>query len=105
MIAGRMTERVVLMEPTATTDGFGSEVVTYSDFRTVHAEVQWKTGGIFLQASELFPDGHIEVIIRDAHPVEAKWRIRYNGEQYQVGAVAPNRVKGLKRLICDKVND
>ena len=105
MIAGRMTERVVLLEPTVTRDKFGSEVTTYDDFRTVHAEVQWKSGGTNLQVSELFPDGHIEVIIRDAHPVEAKWRIRCNGELYHVGAVALNRVKGLKRLICDKVND
>ena len=105
MIAGRMTEMVVLMQPSTATNGFGSDVVTFADFRTVHAEVQWKSGGTYQQASELFPDGHIEVIIRIAHPVEAKWRIRYNGEVYNVAAVAPNRVKGLKRLICDKVND
>ena len=105
MIAGRMTERVVLIQPSATTNGFGSDVVSYTDVKTVHAEVQWKSGGTYQQASELFPDGHIEVIIRDAHQVEAKWRIRYNGEVYNVAAVAPNRVKGLKRLICDKVND
>ena len=105
MIAGRMTERVVLLQPTSTEDKFGSEVVEFTALKTVHAEVQWKSGGTYEQASELFPDGHIEVIVRIAHPVEAKWRIRYNGELYNVTAVAPNRVKGLKRLICDKVND
>ena len=105
MIAGRMTERVVLLQPSVTKDKFGAETTSYESSRTVHAEVMWKSGGLRGEVGERFPDGRVEVIIRDAHTVDPLWRLTYQGLTYQVAAVEHNRVKGLKRLICDRVNE
>lgn len=105
MISGRLTEYVTLYAPVAGTNKFGSEDISYPTGKRVHAEVVWKTGRISEEASELFPDGRIEVIIYDAHTVAEKWRLVYAGVTYSVGAIEHNRRRGLKRLICDKVND
>lgn len=105
MIAGRLNERVTLFSPSVTTDGFGAETTSYAASATVHAEVNWKSGSTGTQVSEIFPDGRIEVIIRDAHEVGDKWRVLYAGTLYSVSAVEHNRSRGLKRLLCEKVNE
>lgn len=104
MIAGRLTEFVLLQKPSVTTDAFGSDIVSYSAGKLVHAELNWKAGHISQEASELFPDGRVEVIIYDAHEVAEKWHVVYAGVTYSVGAIEHNRRKGLRRLICDRVN-
>ena len=105
MIAGRLTEYVTLLRPVVTKDDYGSKVTSYVTCRRVHAEVQWKQGGTGLEVSELFPDVRLNVIVYYAHPVEEKWRIEYDGTPYNVTAVERSRTRGLKRLICEKVNE
>lgn len=105
MIAGRLTEFVVLQEPTVVTDAFGAEVISYTGGAPIHAEVNWKSGRLSQEASELFPDGRVEIVIYAAHTVAEKWRVVYQGVTYIVGAIEFNRRKGLKRLICDRVNE
>lgn len=105
MIAGRLTERVKLFQPTTTTDSFGSNTVTYIDKGTVHAEVKWKNGSTKGEASELFSGDSIEILIRPAHTCAPKWRAVYMGVTYYVEAIEYNRLKGLKRLLCNKVNE
>lgn len=106
MIAGRLTEFVELQEPFVEKDDrFGSDVISYPTGKIVHAEVVWKSGKISEEVSELFPDRRIEVLIYAAHRVEEKWHLVYSGVVYSVSAVEHNRRRGLKRLICDRVND
>ena len=105
MISGRLTEFVELYEPAVNKNDFGEEVVTFPKGVRVHAEVVWRSGHISQEASELFPDGRIEVVIYSAHRVAKKWQLVYAGVTYSVGAIEHNRRRGLKRLVCDKVNE
>lgn len=104
MIAGRLNDWVTLMRPEVSTDGFGAETTSYLPYGYVRAEVKWKSGALSPELSEVFADVHLEVIVRDAHPVAAKWRLVHAGETYTVDAAEHNRLKGLRRLICSKVN-
>lgn len=104
MIAGRMTERVTLRAPSVEVDGFGAETTTWTDYRTVRAEVRWTSGSTRAEASELFQDVRLEVVVRSAHPVGDRWRLVFSGVEYNIAAVERNRVKGLLRLLCEKVN-
>lgn len=104
MIAGLLNDWVTLMRPAVSTDGFGAETTSYESYGRVRAEVRWKSGTLSMELAELFPDVHLEVIVRDAHPAEAKWRVVHGGETYTVEAVERNRLKGMRRLICSKVN-
>ena len=104
MIAGLLNERVTLLRPSVSTDGFGAETTSYETYGEVRAEVRWKSGALSPELSEIFPDVHLEVMVRDAHPVAAKWRLVHAGDTYTVDAAEHNRLKGLRRLICSKVN-
>lgn len=105
MIAGRMTERVKLQKPTAVVDKFGSKTITYTDQVTANCEVVWKNGSTSSEASELFANVRVEFLIRDAHTVDTGWRAIYGTTPYYVSAVEHNRVRGFKRLICDRINE
>lgn len=47
-----------------------------------------------------------DFIVRWESPVAEKWRVeeQQGGDLWQVEAVEPNRRKGLKKLMCRKVN-
>lgn len=104
MIAGKLTERVTLLRPSVTTDAFGAESTDFTPEGVVHAQVTWKTGSLSREVSEFFPTGRIEVVIYDRHPAEAKWRVQYGADLFQVQAVEHVRLRGMKRLYCEKVN-
>ena len=67
MIAGRLTEYVELRKPVVATDSFGAEQISYPAGPTIHAEVNWKSGHLSQEASELFPDGRVEIILSLIH--------------------------------------
>ena len=104
MIAGLLNDWVTLLRPEVSTDGFGAETTSYESYGRVRAEVRWKSGTLSPELAELFPDVHLEVVVREAHPAAAKWRVVHEGEIYTVEAVERNRLKGLRRLICSKAN-
>lgn len=105
MIAGLLNEIVSLSRPVVSTDNYGAETTSYEFYKSVRAEVRWKSGQISNEAAELFAGEKMEVIVRDAHPIAAKWLVEYNGEKFGVTAVEHNRLKGLRRAFCDRLND
>lgn len=105
MQAGRMKYRLVLMEPTADGDGFGEETPTFKELRTVAAERVKVNGNRSEEVGEHFPDYRAEFNIRDAHPVKENWRVRQlGGYEYTVTNIIPNLDRGMKTLICERVN-
>ncbi len=105
MQAGRMRYKLVLLEPVSTEDGFGEETPGYKEFRTVAAERVKTTGSRSEEVGEHFPDYRAEFNIRDAHPVKENWRVKQlGGHEYTVTNVIPNIDRGMKTLICERVN-
>lgn len=106
MQAGRMKERLELLRPERTTGGFGDEAVSYTPVATVHAERVKYTARRSEEAAEHFADYYAEFNIRDAHAVADGWRARQvGGELYTVVSVLHNRDRGMKTLICERVNE
>lgn len=100
-----MRYRLVLLDPVSDEDGFGEETPVYSEFRTVAAERVKATGSRSEEVGEHFPDYRAEFNIRDAHPVKENWRVRQPGGcEYTVTNVIPNIERGMKTLICERVN-
>lgn len=105
MQAGRMKYRLLLLEPVIDTEGFGEETPTYKEFRTVAAERVKASGSRSEEVGEHFPDYRVEFNIRDAHPVKENWRVRQlGGYEYIVANIIPNLDRGMKTLICERVN-
>lgn len=106
MIAGRMTERLALMRPRTEQNQYGAWVTTWEDTRTVAAERERQTGSRSEEAGEHFADYRAEYLIRDAHPVAENWRVRETGGSlYTVTNIIPYPRRGMKRLVCVRVNE
>lgn len=106
MQAGRMRNKLELLRPVYDVDGYGSDETSYVSVRTVWAERVKLSGNRSDEVDEHFPDYRAEFNIRYAHPVEENWRVRQlGGHLYTVTNIIPNIEKGMKTLVCDRVNE
>lgn len=106
MIAGRMKYRLTILEPQTVRNTYGEETTDYVATRTVHAERVKHSGKRSEEVNEHFPDYNVEFNIRDVHPVAENWRVQQlGGYLYTVTAIEPNLDKGMKTLICTRVNE
>lgn len=105
MRAGALKYKLVLLEPVYTEGRMGAQKVTYTERRTVWAERVKMTGSRSEEVGEHFPDYRVEFNIRDAHPVKENWRVRQlGGYEYTVTNIIPNLDRGMKTLVCDRLN-
>lgn len=106
MRAGAMKYRLALLKKETRTNDFGEEAETYVQTRVVHAERVKHSGNRSEEVGEHFPDYRVEFNIRDAHPVEENWRVRMlGGHLYTVTNTIPNIDRGMKTLVCVRVNE
>lgn len=106
MRAGALKYKLTLLQPVAATNAYGEEAVTYEATRTVWAERVKQSGGRSEEVGEHFPDYRAEFNIRDAHPIEENWRMQQlGGCLYTVTKVIPNVDRGMKTLVCERVNE
>lgn len=82
------------------------QITTYELQRTVRAQRVKQSGNRSEEVGEHFPDYRAEYNIRDAHQVEENWRVQQlGGYLYTVVAIIPNLDRGMKTLICERVNE
>lgn len=100
-----MKYKLVLMQPVSEGDGFGEDTPKYKEHRVVWAERVKATGNRSEEVGEHFPDYRAEFNIRDAHPVKENWRVKQlGGYEYTVTNIIPNIDRGMKILVCERVN-
>lgn len=105
MQAGRMRYRLKVFEPVSDADKFGEETPDYRYVRTIHAERVKLSGRRSEEVGEHFPDYSVQFNIRDAHQVKENWRVEEcGGYLYTVTNVLPNVDRGMKTLVCERVN-
>lgn len=106
MRAGDMKYRLQLLEPVTATDRFGEESTDYQPTRIIHAERVKLSGNRSEEVGEHFPDYRVEFRIRDVHPVDENWRVQQlGGYLYTVTNIVPNVDRGMKTLVCTRVNE
>lgn len=105
MRAGALKYRLVLMEPVYAPGRMGDKKADYIDRGTVWAERVKMTGNRSEEVGEHFADYRVEFNIRDAHRVSENWHVRQlGGYEYIVTNVIPNLDRGMKTLVCDRLN-
>lgn len=104
MIAGRLTDRIELLRPIEEINAFGDEKTRYESLGVIHAERVKFTGSYRLEVAEHFPDYRAEFNVRSAHQVKENWHVIYNGAEYVVVNIIPNRSRGMNTLICERIN-
>ena len=106
MRAGAMKYRLLLMQPKASTNDFGEEATTYEPLAVIWAERVKQSGSRSNEVGEHFPDYRAEFNIRDAHRVKENWRVQQlGGYLYSVTNIIPNLDKGMKTIVCERVNE
>lgn len=106
MIAGRMKHRLQVLQPISTEGGYGDEVTEWKLVNTIHAELVKQTGNRSEEVGEHYPNYNVEYNINAAHKIEENWRVQQlGGYLYTVATVIPNIDKGMKTLVCERVNE
>lgn len=106
MKAGPLKYRLSLLKPVVVANGYGEEVVTYVETRTVHAGRTKMSGSWGVTVGEKFPDYNTEWDIREEHEVEENWRVKeLAGYLYTVKNIIPNPDRQMKTLVCERVNE
>ena len=106
MMAGRMKYKLKLLKPQETKNDYGEAKITYAETKVINAERVKTNGRRSEEVSEHFPDYAAEFNIRDAHIVDENWRVQQlGGYLYTVTNIIPNLDKGMKTLVCERVNE
>lgn len=97
MRAGGLDRRVTLREPSAGTDTIGQPTETWADAATVWAEVREIKGREYFEAAQVQAERTVTFRIRYRSDVTEKWRIVWNGTEYDIRALAEiGRREGLE---------
>lgn len=100
-----MKSRLVIKEPVIVIDKFHAEKIVWTERKTIHAERVKESAYRHIEASEPFPDHRAVFHIRAAHHIGENWRVReVGGIEYVVAAIIENRDRGMKTLICERLN-
>lgn len=101
-----MKYRLEIQQPTVTKDKYGAENTVYTTVRIVHAERVKTSGARSEEMGEHFPDYSAQFNVRYEHPIEENWRVKQlGGYLYTVTNIVPNIDRGMKTLICARVNE
>lgn len=111
MKIGRMYTRLRWRKPSALVTATGAREVTFINQGIILAERASMRATERNEAGEMYADMHAEYNVRYQHNIRRGDRLTEcdeygveNGVEMEVTAVINNRRKGLKTIICDRVN-
>ncbi len=97
MNIGKLDRRITLEQNTATANDFGEQVPGWSEVGEVWARVDYGKGNEDFQSGEQVAVQRIDFTIRYRKSLSARLRITYEGQVYDIEAVAElGRRAGLK---------
>lgn len=109
MRAGELREcKLQIIKPTTVVDDFGAEHTEWSAVSTARAQRVKMSGSRVNEVGELFPNYVAEYIIRYPITIEENWRVCDlfdNEKTYVVTNIIPNRLKGMKTISCERLNE
>lgn len=93
--------------PSPEGNGFGEEERAWESMGCIPAERVKLSGSASGEAGDAFAAYMTQWNVHDCDPVEEQWRVREKGTSvlYTVTAVIPNAPRGMKTLICVRVNE
>lgn len=105
MYAAKLTMQITLLRPAAKDDALAGVGCAWEDAGSARAErVSW-SGQMRAESGERWSETRLTLRLRAGHKVRAGWRLRADGELYEVCAAEENRRRGMLTLICEAVNE
>ena len=105
MIAGKLNEVVILAEPIASKNNYGSTKTEWLERKVTKASVVQKNGDRVVVNNEIFNTYTVEFQIWDYHKINEKWRVFWNDNKYQIESIIPERNKKKLTIITSLVNE
>jgi SPP1 family predicted phage head-tail adaptor len=97
-----MNHRITLMRREAGKDSVGQPVTDWVDVATIWAHVLFQSGAEVLRANADVSVKRASIRIRSRRDIDASWRVRYAGEEYEVkGSPLPDRDPMFMFLVCE----
>jgi SPP1 family predicted phage head-tail adaptor len=96
-----MNHRITLLKPPVGTDAAGQPLTEFSNVGTIWADVRFQTGAEVMRANAEVAIKRASVRIRARKDVDASWRIRYQGEEFDVKSALPDADRSFTFLVCE----
>jgi len=103
MQAGRLRHRCTLQQKQRNADGMGGGLETWTERRSLWAEIAIPTGRVATVAQQLEATVTAEIRVRLAADIRAGMRLVHGGTTYAIEAVLPDNDRTLLRLLCSSV--
>ena len=103
--AGKLNDRVTILEPTTEQGKFGEQVTTWSEARTVWANVVFQRGVHALTAGESWLTGSISVTMRDNKTIHDRCRLKWDGKTYLIESFNRSGRDGSIAIVATKVDE
>tara|TARA_R110002051_G_scaffold280089_1_gene341630 strand:+ start:6516 stop:6836 length:321 start_codon:yes stop_codon:yes gene_type:complete len=93
MQIGSLDRRIVIEEPSTSPDDFGELIITWSTYRTVWADVNWKGGNEREELQRITATSKVVFTIRNLSiAVTEMMRINYDSKYYYIKVI--NEIDG-----------
>lgn len=103
--AGLLDKRIVIEQRSATRDGIGQPVETWSPIANGNAwaSILYPTGLSAIRAGSEVAEVNVSIRLRYREDVTEAHRVRHGSDLFDVQAVLPNKAKGYVDLLCKEV--
>ncbi len=105
LTAGKLTERVTILTPKTERGEFGEQVTSWTEAKTVWANVVYQRGVYALTAGEGWLTGSVTVTMRDNRTVTERCRLVWDGKTYLIESLNRSKPDGSLTIVATKVDE
>jgi SPP1 family predicted phage head-tail adaptor len=96
-----MNHRITLIKRGAGRDAAGEPVESWGDVATIWADVRFSSGAEVLRANSEIAVKRASIRIRARSDVDATWRARYQGVEFDIKSVLPDDDRSFMFIVCE----
>ena len=104
MRAGLLTERVLVLHPTITTNKVGEQITDYENMTAIRARDVSFRQQRQLDSGEVWMQGQRDIEVRMYHDICDNDLIELRGKRYRILAIDTDRAQMCKRITLEEVN-
>lgn len=105
MIAGRLTEKIVILKPTITVNEVGEQETTYQEERTTRAELLLNGGNRNISNDEISFSYNKTFNVRIYIDLDEFCRIKWNGKYYRILSIETDKENQYKTIYTELINE
>lgn len=96
-----MNHRIALLQRAPGTNGAGQPSKVFNEVATIWADVRFQSGAEVLRAGADVAIKRVTIRIRARAGLDTGWRIRYQGEMFDIKSALPDQDRSFMFLVCE----